>query len=345
MEEGGFEKELLNAIVGFGEFLNEFLFGVFSVSGERLLVGVVEELFDEGFLRSFGADCEVGDVLWGGDADGAAVVVGVLASGVDGLIVIAFAPAADGIVLLEGEAEWVDFRVAAHAGGGACGFRHFFTHGPGGIEVGVLELHGFRRGFEGATHDASGEKDAAVDGRGVFEISEGGEQVGMGEEAGALAAFEMDFFEIVADGFRLVKFRKAVVEHHVVRAEELAVVGAAIPDNIINEETERTAEVGENGFIEIRVFLRIFRDVVDILHLEPMVEKPVELFFGPRIAKHTIGLFADVFLGVQPAVRGVVREISVRDGIPEREGEAGSDGELVRLFAFKDVRVEELGRG
>ena len=58
--------------------------------------------------RSRAVDGKVGDITSACEVDGFAVGGKIVADGVDELVMLAGAEAANGVVLLEAEAEWVD---------------------------------------------------------------------------------------------------------------------------------------------------------------------------------------------------------------------------------------------
>ncbi len=114
--------------------------------------------------------------------------------------------------------------MAGHAGAVAGEFGDFFPHGEAGFEVAFFEGDGDGRVFEGHADDVAGEEDAAMDGRGGAGGGEGGEEVGVGDDAGALFGVEADPLEVLRFDLFAVEFGEAGVEVEVVGLEELAVV-------------------------------------------------------------------------------------------------------------------------
>ena len=141
-----------------------------------------------------------------GETDGLAFVGGEIGHRIDRLVIVLRAPAADGIVVFQAEAERIDRGMAAHAVGVLRQLRDLLPHGERAIELRVLKRHGHGRRLERHAHDGAREKDAAMNGRGALAVGKGREQVGMRDHAGALLGIEVNALETLAD---VVLCRKA----------------------------------------------------------------------------------------------------------------------------------------
>ena len=195
-EGGDFGEEFLDVELGLGEGFLEVVEGVLTVGGGGLFDGVMEELADEGAVAVGGLDDVIDDVARAGEADFFVFVDGEVGGGVDGFVLVLGAPAADGVEVFEGEAEGVDEGVAGHAVAVAGEFGDFFAHGEAGFEVAFFEGDGHGRGLQGEADDVAGEEDAAMDGGGGAGVGEGGEEVGVGDDASALFGVEGDALEV-----------------------------------------------------------------------------------------------------------------------------------------------------
>ena len=125
-----------------------------------------------------------------------------------------------------------------------------------------------------------------MDGRGLLAVSEGREQIRMRDDAGALLRIERDALEAVAGDAFAIELREALVEQQVIGLEQLAIVRALAPHDLIEEELERRAQVGEHRGVEVGEGLRIFGDRLRALEFQPVVEEAAQLRLRARIAEH-----------------------------------------------------------
>ena len=130
---------------------------------------VGEELTDEVMGEMIGAGV-VDDLLEGGEV-GVGLAGGEFAGGVDlgwfGLLVgsgVFFAPAADGIVGFEAEAERVDLAMAFGAGGIGAVLGEAVADSGGAADVGINGGHDIRRRWRRDAEDVFGDPHAARDG-------------------------------------------------------------------------------------------------------------------------------------------------------------------------------------
>ena len=157
-----------------------------SVAVDGLLDEVVEEVFDEGSVGTGGFDGEFGEILGTGDFDEVVFLGGVVAGGVDGLVLIVSSEAADGVVVFQAEADGVDDGMTGHAALVFGELGDFLPHGEVWVEIGVFEFDGLGWRFEKSSQDIAAEVNATVNRGGLFVVGEGGEDVGMGQESGGV---------------------------------------------------------------------------------------------------------------------------------------------------------------
>ncbi len=225
MEAGVFEAfvELIHLVkaVGIGGLLDE----------------VVEEVFEKSSVSVVALDGKFGEIVRAVDADGVEIRSFVVAAGINRFILFVSAEAAGGVEVFEAEADGIDDGVAGHA---AFVFRQMsdlFAHREVRLKVSVFELDGIWGRFQEAAKDVSAKVDAAMDGRGLLMVGESGEDVGVGEKAGAFAVGSGKGFKGSRFGFLgAVEFCEAMVEEDVLLGEESSVVGAIGPDDAIDKE-------------------------------------------------------------------------------------------------------------
>ena len=238
--------------------------------------------------------------------------------------------------------------MAGHAGLVLGESGDLFPHGESGIKVGVLELDGIGWGFEETTENISAQVDTAVDGGGLLVVGKGGEDVGVGEEAGPLSVGGWEKLEGAIFGRGgSVEFSEAGVKVDVFGGEQAAVVGGLGPDDIIDEKVQRGSQVGDDVFIESGEGFRVFVEVFFFGKGEPVVEKGIELGSRTGVAKHAPTFVLDLLWSDEVSFLDELLETFVGDGIPEGAGEMGGCGVLIviALFVPFERRIEEGGRG
>lgn len=179
--------------------------------------------------------------------------------------------------------------MAGHAGAVAGELGDFLAHGEAGFEVAFFKGNGDGWVLEGHADDVASEEDATVDGGGGAGGGEGGQEVGVGDDAGALFGVETDALEVVVFNLFAVEFGESVVEVEVVGLEQLAVVGLFAPDGVFDEELEGSSEVGEGGAVEIRKGFGVFAGVFGVIELEPMMEKAVHFGACAGVGDEALG--------------------------------------------------------
>ena len=137
--------ELHGAAGGVGEDLAD------EVAGEMIGAGVVDDFLEGG---------EVGVGLAGGEFAGG-IDLGGLGFFVGGGVF--FAPAADGIVGFEAEAERVDLAMALGAGGIGAVLGKAVADGGGAADIGINRGHDIRRRRRWDAEDVFGDPHAACD--------------------------------------------------------------------------------------------------------------------------------------------------------------------------------------
>ena len=215
--------EVADVEVVFGEVLVELIHRCEAEAVGGLLDEVVEEMLDEGSVCTGAFDGDFGEVGSAVDADGFVVRSGVVAGGVDGLLLFVGAEATDGVVVFQAKANRVDDGVAGHAAGVLGDLGDFFAHREMGLEVGVLEFDGVWRWLEETPEDVSTEVDPTVDGGGLLVVGKSGEDIGMGEEARAVFVGR-DILEAPLWVLGAIEFGEAFVDGKLSREEELTVV-------------------------------------------------------------------------------------------------------------------------
>ena len=99
----------------------------------------MEKLVDEGAVAAGILGGEFHEIARAREPDGLALVGGEVAHGIDRLVVLLRAPAADGVVVFQAEAERIDRGVAAHAGRVFRQLRDLLPHGQVRLEFRILE--------------------------------------------------------------------------------------------------------------------------------------------------------------------------------------------------------------
>lgn len=336
-------EELLYVEPVCGEGFLQVLQGVRTVGSWRLFDGVVEQMADEGALAIGLGDDVVDDVAWAGEAEDLVVLQRQLADGIDGFVFVFGAPAADGVEVFQAESKGIDHGMAGHTGAVAGEFGDFFAHGEAGFEVTFFKRDGDGRVLEGHADDVAGEEHAPMDGGGGAGGGESGEEVRVGDDAGPLFGIEADALEFAAFHLFAIELGEAVVEVKVVGLEQLAVIGFFAPDGVLDKELEGGAEVGEGGLVEGWEGFGVFAGVFGQVKLQPMVEKAVHLGPGAGVSDETLSGTENICLLVKAFFFGGLEEAFVGNGIPQGEGQATGDGEVVWLFAIQQGGVEEAG--
>lgn len=165
-----FEDEVADVEVVVEEGFVEVVHAAEAVAVDGLLGEVVEEVLDEGAVRSGGFHGEAGEVARAGNFDDLIFFGGVVARGVDGLVEVLGPEAADGVVILKTEADGVDDGVAGHAVFVLGQFGDLLPHGEVWLEVRVLELDGLRWRLKEAAEDIATQVDSAMDGRSLVVV-------------------------------------------------------------------------------------------------------------------------------------------------------------------------------
>ena len=115
---------------------------------------------------------------------------------------------------------------------------------------------------------------------------------------------------------------------------------------MLDEERERSAEVGDDVFVEAGEGFEVFAEVVFFGEVEPGKEEAVELFLGARIIEHLVDARVDLILLGEVAVACGVEEGFIGEGIPKSKGEFGSEGVLIGLAlgVAIEIGIEEVRR-
>ena len=198
---------------------------------------MVEQLFDERVLGFFAGGEELGQVFFAFEFFDFAGLGQVAAGGVDRFVLVGFAIAADGVEVFHREAERVNHSMAALAR-----FRlrlqgNAFAVAQIGVNIGRQRGDGLRGRSQHAAQHVARKENAAVDRRARVRVGKAGQQVRMGEDAGAMVGIEIDFLERgVLRELCAVQFCQAAVEVHVVGQQELAEVGRAAVENVVERE-------------------------------------------------------------------------------------------------------------
>src|SRR2546421_2766442 len=134
-----------------------------------------------------------GDVARAGDFHGFAFVGDVFGNSVHRFAVVLVAKFSDRVEMFETETERIDEGMTALAILRLRQLRNLLAHGERWIEFRVVERDGHRRRLERTSNDFAREKNAAMNWRTLFRISEGRKQERMRDDAGTLLRIELHF--------------------------------------------------------------------------------------------------------------------------------------------------------
>ena len=110
-----------------------------------------------------------------------------------------------------------------------------------------------------------------------------------------------------------IEFGEAVVEIDFVGEEQLAVVGGVGPDDIVEKQFERRAQVGDRGGVEVGELFGVFAQVDVAVDVEPSEQEVAELGAGAEIGEHALGLPANLVVGGQVAGAGGGEQFPIRN--------------------------------
>lgn len=184
----------------------------------------------------------------------------------------AIAPAADDVVVFEGEAWGIDDAMATVAGFGVAMFVEEFAEGGGAADVGFDAGNAWRRRGRFGAEESVQDEDAAHDGRGVGAVGGDFEDAGVGEDAAAFAIVrEGDFLDVEAgDAGDVVVVSEASIEHGEVALDEVG--GAEVLGDEFGDEAAGFAEHGvEEESVVFGVKLFVWRGEVDLSEVEPAI--------------------------------------------------------------------------
>ena len=182
-----------------------------------------------------------------------------------------------------------------------------------------------------------------MDGGAGSDVGHAGEEVGVGEDSGAVALRGHVALKFRALEVNAIDFSKAWIEPKMVGEQQFAVVGAITPDNFIEEEFERGAQVRLQRFVEIREEIGVFGCGFGAFGFEPDFEELIHLGSGARVVDHASYFAFEIVWRLEFAFGGSLPEGGVRDGIPEGEREARGGGKGIVLAEVRGVGVEEAG--
>jgi len=194
------EHQFLDVEPGRFKATSQILKGAVAIGHRRLLHEVVEKLADERPVPAFAGGGIDGHVTRSGNLHGMPFVCLEHALGIDRLVVVLSAPAPDRVKVLKAEAERIDDRMTAHAGSVLGHGRDLLTHGQRRVEVGIIELNGGRRRVERHANDVASEEHTTMDRGTLLVVSEGSEQVRMGDHSVTLFGIECYFLKLFNDG-------------------------------------------------------------------------------------------------------------------------------------------------
>ena len=113
----------------------------------------------------------------------------------------------------------------------------------------------------------------------------------MGENAGAVIGFEVDFLERgIGWQFDAVDVSESAVEPDRIAEQELAVIGRVAVEQVVEREFERRAEIGGDVGREVGKGLRIFREIARLRDLQPAKEEVAQFGFGAQVRQHALKL-------------------------------------------------------
>src|ERR1043166_6989321 len=113
----------------------------------------------------------------------------------------------------------------------------------------------------------------------------------MGKDAGSFLRIYGHLDEIIGEiDVYSVKPGQTIVHKSGIGQEKLSIVGGAAPDHVLQKEVQRSAQVRDDLGGKIRIELRIFREVIDVVHLQPMMEEVFHFGVGAAITQHAPGL-------------------------------------------------------
>ena len=113
----------------------------------------------------------------------------------------------------------------------------------------------------------------------------------MRQHAGPLLRIQLHFLERRVGGqVGAVELRQPTVEIQIVREQQLAEVGVAVPGRVVQEQVERSPQVGDDGRVEAGEAVGVLGHVRRGVELQPQVKELAQLGVGALVGQHALGL-------------------------------------------------------
>src|SRR5262249_45025980 len=111
---------------------------------------------------------------------------------------------------------------------------------------------------------------------------------------------------------------------------------AVFSENAIGEKREFRFEVlaGIASARCIRKHVRVGHDLVQALHLEPLMYKIAPQGHGARIGEHAPNLLLEYGLVTELAFESEVEQLLIRDRVPDEEGKLGREFDIINRVYF-----------
>ncbi len=229
-------------------------------------------------------------------------------------------PLADGVVVIPGEAQGVDLRVAGRAVRIRRMRRQFVAQGSlGTLRRGRFDgrhVGGRRRGR--LAEDRLAQPHPAVDRAVARTVRAESEHGTHGQQAAAVVGgLERDPLEAFGRGGRqAVEVAEAAVRHRPVGVDE-SVHGKVLREHLPEVFDDLAAHAGLEPGVVVRVQLLVGREHADAVELQPLTGEVVDEAPRLRVLQHAIQLFAELG-AAQLAVLGRGEQGVVRHRAPEQ---------------------------
>src|SRR2546423_6474457 len=107
----------------------------------------------------------------------------------------------------------------------------------------------------------------------------------MGDYPGTFLRIQRHFYEIIRGvGAQTVKSSESIIQKEIIGQQQLAKIRRAVPNYIFEEKVERSPKISDDFRSESREKRGVLGNILDPVHLQPVMEEILHLGPGARIA-------------------------------------------------------------